>query len=724
MAFAMISCFVYKINWGVRRNLDSLAFSWEQRKLGEVLISLQNNTLSRADLSSEEGIAKNIHYGDILVKFGEVIDVKTESLPMIGDETVIAKYKSSFLQNGDVIVADTAEDETVGKCTEIAGLSDEIVISGLHTIPYRPLQKYAPGYLGYYMNSPSYHNQLLPLMQGIKVTSISKTALQNTDILYPKSATEQAAIGRYFRNLDNLITLHQREYEKLHNIKKSMLEKMFPKNGSNVPEIRFKGFTEAWEQRKLGEIGSVSMCRRIFKEQTSETGDIPFYKIGTFGADPDAFISRELFEKYKSKYPYPQKGDILISASGSIGRTVEFAGNNEYFQDSNIVWLNHDERLSNPFLKCFYSVVKWAGIEGSTIKRLYNDNILNTVICMPSVPEQKRIGLFFENLDHLITLHQRKHYLILEDIMLNNINKMDLFYDYYAQWITVYKEGAIRKVTMDKYLLTQSWIKQLAPELRVCELSRITYQKLLNDYAKSHERQTTMDFHHQLKGAVLDAVDEGLIERDPTRKAIIKGKKPRHKKIKYLNQFELHKLLSNLDLGQEINWDWFILLVAKTGMRFSEALAITPKDFDFSKQSLSINKTWDYKGEGGFMPTKNQSSIRKIQIDWQLIIQFSTLVKDLPEDEPIFVSGKVYNSTVNDILERHCKKAEIPVISIHGLRHTHASLLLFAGVSIASVAQRLGHSSMTTTQKTYLHIIQELENKDVDLVMRSLSSLN
>ena len=174
------------------------------------------------------------------------------------------------------------------------------------------------------------------------------------------------------------------------------------------PRCFLGSFDFSWEQRKLGEIGSVSMCRRIFKEQTSETGDIPFYKIGTFGADPDAFISRELFEEYKSKYPYPQKGDILISASGSIGRTVEFAGNNEYFQDSNIVWLNHDERLSNPFLKCFYSVVKWAGIEGSTIKRLHNDNILNTVICMPSVPEQKRIGLFFENLDNLITLHQRK----------------------------------------------------------------------------------------------------------------------------------------------------------------------------------------------------------------------------------------------------------------------------------------------------------------------------
>ena len=185
--------------------------AWEQRKLGEVLISLQNNTFSRADLSSEQGIAKNVHYGDILVKFGEVIDVKTESLPMIVDEVIITKYKSSFLQNGDVIVADTAEDETVGKCTEIAGISDEIVISGLHTIPYRPLQKFASGYLGYYMNSASFHNQLLPLMQGIKVASISKVALQNTDILYPKSATEQAAIGKYFRHLDNLITLHQRK---------------------------------------------------------------------------------------------------------------------------------------------------------------------------------------------------------------------------------------------------------------------------------------------------------------------------------------------------------------------------------------------------------------------------------------------------------------------------------------------------------------------------------
>lgn len=299
-----------------------------------------------------------------------------------------------------------------------------------------------------------------------------------------------------------------------------------------------------------------------------------------------------------------------------------------------------------------------------------------------------------------------------------------LLCDYYKKWITVYKEGAIRPVTMKKYKMASQWLEKLVPELLINDLDRIAYQQLLNDYALSHERQTTMDFHHHVKCAILDAVDEGLIPRDPTRKAIIKGKKPRDKKPKYLNQFELHKLLEDLDLSQNINWDWFILLVAKTGMRFSEALALTPKDFDLSHQILSVSKTWDYKGEGGFLPTKNQSSVRKIPLDWQTVMQFAGLLKDLPEDEPIFVRGKIYNSTLNAILERHCKHAGIPTISIHGLRHTHASLLLFAGVSIASVARRLGHASMTTTQKTYLHIIQELESKDVDIIMRLLSNLN
>ena len=256
--------------------------------------------------------------------------------------------------------------------------------------------------------------------------------------------------------------------------------------------------------------------------------------------------------------------------------------------------------------------------------------------------------------------------------MINDMNRTLLFSEYFQQWINIYKKGAIREATMAKYRMTQRWVEKLMPELKVAELNRTAYQQLLNAYAKEHERQTTLDFHHQLKGAILDAVDDGLIERDPTRKAIIKGKTPRVKKIKYLSQFELHTLISDLDLKEEPNWDWFILLVAKTGMRFSEALAITPGDFDFARQTLSISKTWDYKGEGGFLPTKNKSSVRKIQIDWQIVVKFSELIKGLPEDQPIFVGeSKIYNSTVNDALTRHCRECGISEISIHGLRHPY-----------------------------------------------------
>ena len=204
---------------------------WEQRKLGDTLCSLQNNTLSRAELTYEEGTIKNVHYGDILVKYGEVLDVKNVQIPNIIDTTVAEKYKASFLQNGDVIFADTAEDETVGKCSEIAGLTDETALSGLHTIPYRPQLKFATGYLGYYLNSSVFHQQLIPLMQGIKVTSISKSAMQNTDIIYPKSFDEQEKIGAYFMHLDHLITLHQHKCDQLKEVKRFMLQNMFPQKG-------------------------------------------------------------------------------------------------------------------------------------------------------------------------------------------------------------------------------------------------------------------------------------------------------------------------------------------------------------------------------------------------------------------------------------------------------------------------------------------------------------
>ena len=371
--------------------------AWEQRKLGEMGQTYTGLSGKTKD-DFGHGQARFVTYMNV---FSNPISNPEMTEPIEIDP------KQNEVEVGDVFFTTSSETpEEVGMSSILLEKRGKTYLNSF-CFGFRPSEKIDSYYLAYMLRSESTRAKIILLAQGISRYNISKNKVMEIAVSLP-SLDEQKMIGQYFSQLDDLITLHQRKFEKLTNVKKSMLEKMFPQNGSSYPEIRFKGFTDPWEQRKLGEIGSVSMCRRIFKEQTSETGDIPFYKIGTFGAEPDAFISRELFEEYKSKYPYPKKGDILISASGSIGRTVEFAGNNEYFQDSNIVWLSHDERLSNSFLKCFYSVVKWAGIEGSTIKRLYNDNILNTVICMPSVPEQEHIGLFFENLDNLITLHQRE----------------------------------------------------------------------------------------------------------------------------------------------------------------------------------------------------------------------------------------------------------------------------------------------------------------------------
>ena len=352
--------------------LGSFDFSWEQRKFEEIAV--------RSSVICSDDTLPRVEYEDIVSGTGRL------------NKDIYAKQsiKSGIaFHQGDVLY---------GKLRPYLQNWLLPTFDGLAVGDFWVLQpQNADSSFLYRLIQSRQFDEVANQSTGTKMPRADWKLVSKTVFSIPSNISEQAAIGTYFTALDSLITLHQRE-----------CISFTGRADRLILTANKKRTTSSWEQRKLGEIGSVSMCRRIFKEQTSETGDIPFYKTGTFGADPDAFISRELFEEYKSKYPYPQKGDILISASGSIGRTVEFAGNNEYFQDSNIVWLNHDERLSNPFLKCFYSVVKWAGIEGSTIKRLYNDNILNTVICMPSVPEQKRIGLFFENLDNLITLHQRK----------------------------------------------------------------------------------------------------------------------------------------------------------------------------------------------------------------------------------------------------------------------------------------------------------------------------
>ena len=526
------------------------------------------------------------------------------------------------------------------------------------------------------------------------------------------------------------------------------------------PQYKCINYIPAWEQRKFSELASLR------RGLTYSPADIRPYGQGirvlrSSNIDEDEFtLSNEdvFVDETVVGIELVQEGEILITAANGsprpVGKRAIINGLTGKTVHGGFMLCAHAEQpdyVAALMGSRWYQHFLATGVAGGngSIGNLDKAALEDEFAFVPSIEEQELIGVLFSRLDDLITLHQRKResriirvrsFIWLagdisgigvsayqperEDRMTEgNTNAETLFCDYYEQWISVYKEGAIREVTMKKYRLTQAWLGRLIPDLKLADMDRVNYQKLINGYAEHHERQTTMDFHHQLKGAILDAVDEGLIQRDPTRKAIIKGKPPCSKKTKYLNQFELHAVLADLELGKGPSWDWLILLVAKTGLRFSEALGLTPDDFDFVHQTLSVSKTWDYKNGGGFVPTKNASSVRKVQLDWQLIMQLSTLLKDLPAGDPIFVNGKVYNSTANNILARHCERANVPVISIHGLRHTHASLLLFAGVSIASVSKRLGHASMNTTQDTYLHVIRELENKDVDIVMRALSTL-
>ena len=336
---------------------------WEQRKVGEFA-----NVLSASRVHKDEWA--------------------TEGVPFFRSSDVVSAYKGT--PNEKAFISKSLYEElakTSGKLEQ-----DDILITGGGSIgiPYivpnndplyskdadliwiKKSAEHDSRYLYSYFSSQSFRDYICSISHVGTIAHYTIEQVKDTPIFLPEMA-EQKAVGFFFSRLDTLITLHQRKYDKLVNVKKSMLEKMFPRDGAKVPAIRFAGFTDPWEQRKLGDIGSVAMCRRVFKHQTSESGEIPFFKIGTFGGVPDAFISRELFEEFKAKYPYPEKGDILISASGSIGRTVEFTGENEYFQDSNIVWLKHDKSITNPFLRHLYEVVEWAGIEGiEVLKPIYN----------------------------------------------------------------------------------------------------------------------------------------------------------------------------------------------------------------------------------------------------------------------------------------------------------------------------------------------------------------
>ena len=316
------------------------------------------------------------------VGLGEYID-KPDNKKWISEETFVLLNCEEVLA-GDILISRLPEP--AGRACIVPSLGTKIIAAVDCTI-VRVATKINPKYLLQYLSSQSYFDEVNTCLAGGTRQRISRSNLADFDIPIPAKYEEQKAIGEFLFCIDHLITLHQ--------------SKSF---GYIFKAI--VSFTLYWEQRKLGELGSVAMCRRIFKYQTTESGDIPFFKIGSFGGTPDAFISKDLFESFKVKYPYPEKGDVLISASGSIGRTVVFTGKDEYFQDSNIVWLKHNNSIINSFLNYLYSTVKWAGIEGTTIKRLYNDNILKTEAIIPTLLEQQKISDYLDGINHLITLHQ------------------------------------------------------------------------------------------------------------------------------------------------------------------------------------------------------------------------------------------------------------------------------------------------------------------------------
>ena len=227
--------------------LGSFDFSWEQRKFDEVFdCTVPNNTLSRAELSYDEGTVLNVHYGDVLIKYGSVLDVQKDDIPRI-PHRCREDFNGALLQDGDVIIADTAEDETTGKACEIGNLQGSAIVSGLHTMVCRPRNRMALGYLGYYLNSNAYHYQLLPLMQGIKVLSLSRSNIQKTSVSYPIAVKEQQLIAYYFSQLDNLITLHQRE-----------CISFTARAGRLILTANKKRNTSSWEQRKLGELCNIT----------------------------------------------------------------------------------------------------------------------------------------------------------------------------------------------------------------------------------------------------------------------------------------------------------------------------------------------------------------------------------------------------------------------------------------------------------------------------------
>ena len=401
-------------------------FSWEQRKFDEVFdCTVPNNTLSRAELSYDEGTVLNVHYGDVLIKYGSVLDVQKDDIPRI-PHRCREDFNGALLQDGDVIIADTAEDETTGKACEIGNLQGSAIVSGLHTMVCRPRNRMALGYLGYYLNSNAYHHQLLPLMQGIKVLSLSRSNIQKTSVSYPIAVKEQQLIAYYFSQLDNLITLHQRKC-------------IFftGRAGRLISTVNKKRITSSWEQRKLSEITD---------KVTEKNAGLQYVETFTNSAEFGIISQRDFFDHDIAKlgsldgYYIVKTEDFVynprISTSAPVGPiNRNKLGRTGVMSPLYTVFRPHDIDTTylEYFFKCGYwhSFMNFNGDSGARSDRFsIRDNVFFQMpIPIPDIDEQRKIGELLTCLDNLITLHQRKPFLMkwrTSDANRNQTNRLVL----------------------------------------------------------------------------------------------------------------------------------------------------------------------------------------------------------------------------------------------------------------------------------------------------------
>lgn len=395
--------------------IGDIPVDWKLQTFEETFRVLSNNTLSRADLNNRGGLVRNVHYGDILTRFTEVLNCKKDDIPYINDISLLS-LSTQLLQDGDIIIADTAEDDTVGKVTEVYGLGDSRMVAGLHTIPCRVKKgDFASGWLGYYMNSHAYHDQIIPLITGIKVSSVSKSAIAETLIAIPPR-NEQAAIVETLFEFDNLIVDIKRTIEKLYDFKQAQLQAMFPKNGRTEPEVRLPGFTDVWKQCKVYEI--TKFHKQGYYTTENYDDNKKYYLLRGTDLTENKLILKDTPKINATEKDYQsfktEIGDFLVVRSGTVGTYGIVDVDISAIFGSYLIDFRFDmEQVTNEFFGYFYESDSFKKqlrqiVQQSANTNINAENIKSTSITLPSIAEQKKISEYLGQIDNLITLHQCK----------------------------------------------------------------------------------------------------------------------------------------------------------------------------------------------------------------------------------------------------------------------------------------------------------------------------